>query len=67
LMTLEPGDVVSLGTVNAVPGKTIRSSNLLDGGLIELESPTIGVLRNPIQVLPPLWPDHPATRPSKPS
>jgi 2,4-didehydro-3-deoxy-L-rhamnonate hydrolase len=62
LITLEPGDVVSMGTMPAVPGKTIRSANLLKGGTIELESPEIGLLRNSIKVLPPLWPDYPAVR-----
>ncbi|MBN1318873.1 MAG: fumarylacetoacetate hydrolase family protein [Anaerolineales bacterium] len=59
-MTLEPGDVISLGTVAPVGGRSLRRVNLTDadGGITEIEVTGIGVLSNPIKVLPPLWPNE---------
>jgi 2-keto-4-pentenoate hydratase/2-oxohepta-3-ene-1,7-dioic acid hydratase in catechol pathway len=63
-MTLEPGDVISMGTVPPIGGKSLRRVNLTDadGSIMEIEVEGVGVLSNPIKVVPPLWPEYPPAR-----
>jgi 2,4-didehydro-3-deoxy-L-rhamnonate hydrolase len=63
-MTLEPGDVISVGTVPPTEGRSLREINLTNanGGTMEIEVTGIGILTNPIKVLPPLWPECPPAR-----
>jgi 2-keto-4-pentenoate hydratase/2-oxohepta-3-ene-1,7-dioic acid hydratase in catechol pathway len=51
-MTLEPGDVVSLGAVANVPGRFLRDNDMsqIDGGSVQLTGEGIGTLINPITV-----------------
>ncbi len=67
-ITLEPGDIVSMGTVPPTEGRSLRDVNLTNanGGTMEIEVAGIGVLTNPIKILPPLWPDCPPARNSVP-
>lgn len=49
-MTLEPGDLVSLGTVSPLPGWPLRKPDLsVYGGVTEVFAEPIGLLRSPIQ------------------
>jgi 2-keto-4-pentenoate hydratase/2-oxohepta-3-ene-1,7-dioic acid hydratase in catechol pathway len=48
-VTLEPGDVVSMGTVKQAPGWPLRKPDLgAYGGLIEVSGEPIGSLANPV-------------------
>ncbi len=51
-MTLDPGDVVSLGAVANVPGRHLRDNDLatLVGGSVQLCGEGIGTLVNPVTV-----------------
>jgi 2-keto-4-pentenoate hydratase/2-oxohepta-3-ene-1,7-dioic acid hydratase in catechol pathway len=51
-MTLDPGDVVSLGAVANVPGRHLRDNDLgtLQGGSVQLHGEGIGTLINPVTV-----------------
>jgi 2-keto-4-pentenoate hydratase/2-oxohepta-3-ene-1,7-dioic acid hydratase in catechol pathway len=51
-MTLDPGDVVSLGAVANVPGRHLRDNDLgtLEGGSVQLHGEGIGTLVNPVTV-----------------
>jgi 2-keto-4-pentenoate hydratase/2-oxohepta-3-ene-1,7-dioic acid hydratase in catechol pathway len=51
-MTLDPGDVVSLGAVANVPGRHLRDNDLgtLHGGSVQLYGEGIGTLVNPVTV-----------------
>lgn len=51
-VTLEPGDVVSMGTTKQAEGWPLRAPDLsTNGGVIEVEGTGIGTLSNPIQIL----------------
>jgi 2-keto-4-pentenoate hydratase/2-oxohepta-3-ene-1,7-dioic acid hydratase in catechol pathway len=43
-MTLEPGDLIAMGTPEGV-------GPLTDGDVVEVENPAIGVLRNPVRAV----------------
>lgn len=48
-MTLEPGDVISMGTVKQAPGWPLRKPDLGSyGGVIEISAEPVGVLANPV-------------------
>lgn len=49
-LTLEPGDVVSMGTVKQAPGWPLRTDMTVPGGVIEVSCEQIGRLANPIEV-----------------
>ena len=51
-MTLDPGDIVSLGAVANVPGRHLRDNDLgtLHGGSVQLYGEGIGTLVNPVTV-----------------
>jgi 2-keto-4-pentenoate hydratase/2-oxohepta-3-ene-1,7-dioic acid hydratase in catechol pathway len=51
-MTLDPGDIVSLGAVANVPGRHLRDNDLgtLHGGSVQVHGEGIGTLINPVTV-----------------
>jgi len=53
-MTLEPGDILPLGATNGAPNWPLRAANLheYDGGSISVEATRVGLLSNPIRVVP---------------